>query len=172
MNKIQKLLLIILIAINTIPIEANAITIPGFSTNNYLQKNKFIGSWNMQTIVTKSKCPYVLVGSTTESKLEIKPNSELRGTKPIFKVFWKGGDWSSSTGTIKLLNEKEAITERITEYKTNDSENWKAVLIDHLKLDENDSIRSESIVIQYKNGISVGEYKTFSILVKSNNNIE
>lgn len=172
MDKIKKLAFIVLIAVTAIPIGANAITIPNSSINNYLQKNKFLGNWNMQTIVTKSKCPYVLVGSTTESKLEIKQNSELRGTKPTFKVLWKGGDWSASTGTIKLLNEKEAITERVTEFKTDKHEKWKAVLIDHLKLDENDSIHSESIVIQYKNGISVGEYKTFSILIKSNDNIE
>ena len=87
-----------------------------------------------------------------------------------FKALWKGGKWSTSSGTIKLLNEKEAITERVTEFKTNDKNNWKAILIDHLKLDENNTMHSESIVIQYKNGSSVGEYKTISILTKTDIN--
>ena len=80
---------------------------------------------------------------------------------------WRGGDWKKSIGVLKLLNEEEAITERITKIKTNRHEEWEAVLIDHLNLDENDIIHTESIVIQYKNGEIVGEYKTYSILTRA-----
>ena len=134
---------------------------------NFSYKYKsFLGKWKMQTIVTDSKCPYVFVGSTTKSKLEVKPIIRTSNHKFSLKAFWKGGKWSKSSGTIKLLNEKEAITERVTKFKTKDKNNWKAILIDHLKIDENNIMHSESIVIQYKNGLPVGEYKTFSILTK------
>lgn len=149
--------------------KASIITLPK-KKENFTQKNEFLGSWNMQTIVTNSNCPYIFVGSTTESNLEIKPALNTKNTNSkhqILKGLWKGGNWTQSSSTIKLLNEKEAITERITEFKTKDENYWKAVLIDHLQLDENNSMHSESIVIQYKNGLPVGEYKTYSILTKS-----
>lgn len=168
---IRKLVVLFLIVCSIIP-QANAITLPRANNNNHLQSNKFIGKWDIQTIVTKSECPFILVGSTTESNLEIEPVFDLRGTKPTFNALWKGGNWTNSTSTIKLLNEKEAITERVTELTTSSSEKWKAVLIDHLKIQDNNSIHSESIVIQYKNGTIVGKYKTYSILTKSTDNIE
>ena len=65
-----------------------------------------------------------------------------------------------------MLNEREAISERVTSFKTNDRNSWKSILIDHLKLTEENTIQSESIVLQYKNGKFIGEYKTFSILTK------
>lgn len=124
--------------------------------------SEFIGTWNMQTVVTSSNSPYILTGTTTESKLEIKAPIK---TNSILTGLWKGGNWTKSIGTIKLLNNKEAITERVTNIKTNGN-SWKSVLIDHLKLTEDNLIQSESIVIQYKNNEFVGEYKTFSILTK------
>lgn len=144
---------------------AHTLITPG--QKEYLTENKFLGKWNMQTIVTKSDCPYVLVGSTTESNLEIKPQIKSNFKKSFLKALWKGGMWSKSTSVLKLLSGKEAITERITEFKAKDNNKWKAVLIDHLKLDDEDTMHSESIVIQYKNGLAVGEYKTISILTKS-----
>lgn len=128
--------------------------------------NEFFGKWKMQTIVTESGCPYIIVGSTTESNLEIKPTVKTLVKKYLLKAFWKGGKWKDSKGFIKILNEKEAITERVTEMKTKDKNTWKAILIDHLHLKDNNQIHSESIVIQYKNNEMVGEYKTFSILTK------
>ena len=141
--------------------NSSAIILP-LKSEDISNKN-FVGKWNIQTIVTDSNCPFVLVGSTTESKLEIKPGLK---TKKSLKALWNGGDWSKSISTIKLLNEREAVTERTTEFETTDKNTWKAVLIDHLKLDEIDMIHSESIVIQYKNGLEVGQYKTYSILTK------
>lgn len=165
MNIIRKLIFLILIAI-TINITCSnisgAITIPK-ENEQHTGINKFLGKWTMQTIVIDSSCPFVLVGTTTESNLEIEPLDE----KKSLKAFWEGGNWTSSTGTIKLLNKKEAITERVTEFISNDSNNWKAILIDHLKLSDNDTMQSESIVIQYKNGLAVGEYRTISILTKA-----
>lgn len=140
-----------------------AIYIP--QSKEIINQNIFPGKWNMKTIVTDSKCPYVLIGSTTESHLEIK--SYNNATANMYSGLWKGGKWESSKSVIKLLNEKEAITERSTEMKTNDNTHWRAILIDHLYFDENDIIHSESIVTQYKNGIPVGKYKTFSILTKA-----
>ena len=128
-------------------------------------KEGFLGKWNMQTIVTSSNCPYILTGTTTESNLEIKP-IQREGVN-FLKALWKGGKWANSTGTIKLLNGREAISERVTSFKTNDRNKWKSILIDHLKLTEDNIIHSESIVLQYKNGKFIGEYKTFSILTKS-----
>lgn len=168
MNRTNQFIFFILISILinfSFTYIAQAIVIPQKVEINS-SKNKFLGEWNMQTIVTTSSCPYIFVGSTTESKLEIKPESDNTSGKYLLKALWKGGKWSKSTGTIKLLNDNEAITERITKFKTNDKNNWKAILIDHLKLDENNTMQSESIVIQYKNGLLVGEYKTFSILTK------
>lgn len=141
-----------------------AIFIP--KTNELIFKDKFSGKWLMQTIVTDSECPYIFTGSTTESKLEIKPLFINKTNNNLFKVRWQGGKWTSSNSVIKLLNEKEGITERVTKLETNDNNNWKAILIDHLYLDEENNMHSESIVTQYKNGIEVGEYKTFSILTK------
>ncbi|MBI2996646.1 MAG: hypothetical protein HYY52_08105 [Candidatus Melainabacteria bacterium] len=136
--------------------------------NNDLTKSGFIGKWNMQTVVTNSKCPYVIVGSTTESQLEIKDVINNSPQNISLRALWKGGKWTKSQSLIKLLNEKEAVTERVTKFKTNNNNKWKAILIDHLKLDENNIMHSESIVIQYKNDIFVGEYKTYSILTKAN----
>ncbi|MBI3589954.1 MAG: hypothetical protein HY094_01080 [Candidatus Melainabacteria bacterium] len=171
MNTIKKIITLLLIVnlLNftfTNSTKALSIVLPK-QNQTIFNKNKFSGKWNMQTIVTKSTCPYVFVGSTTKSDLEIKPLLNLNSKKITLKAFWKGGKWSKSRSTIKLLNEKEAITERVTEFITKDKNNWKAILIDHLKLDEDNIMRSESIVIQYKNGLAVGEYKTFSILTKS-----
>ena len=130
-------------------------------------KEGFLGKWNMQTIVTSSNCPYILTGTTTESNLEIRPTPIQKKGVNLLKALWKGGKWANSSGTIKLLNGKEAISERVTSFKTNDRNNWKSILIDHLKLTEDNTIQSESIVLQYKNGRFIGEYKTFSILTKS-----
>lgn len=160
-NKITWILLILLsLTINT---KTIAINIPKDKTINLNQA--FIGIWDMQTIVTKSNCPYIIVGSTTESKLEIKPTYNKSNSE--YQILWRGGTWTDSIGTIKLLNEKEAVTERETQLKTKDNNNWKAILIDHLKLDEESIMHSESIVIQYKNGIKIGEYRTYSLLTKS-----
>lgn len=144
---------------------ANAITIQREKEVNV--KEGFLGKWSMQTIVTSSNCPYILTGTTTESKLEIKPIPIKRKGVNFLKAFWKGGKWAKSSGTIKLLTKNEAISERVTSFKTNDKNNWKSILIDHLKLTEDNIIHSESIVLQYKNGKFIGEYKTFSILTKS-----
>ena len=143
----------------------NAITIP--KEKRFNTKEEFLGKWNMQTIVTSSNCPYILTGTTTESNLEIKPTPIQRKGVNLLKALWKGGKWANSNGTIKLLTESEAISERVTSFKTNDRNNWKSILIDHLKLTEDNTIHSESIVMQYKNGKFIGEYKTFSILTKS-----
>ncbi len=161
------IILVLLLSLNNLLTlnTAKAINIPKEKTN-YTTED-FLGKWNMQTVVTSSNCPYVLVGSTTESDLEIKSSPKNSSSTSILKALWKGGMWSQSIGEVKLLNKREAITERITEFKTNDNNNWKAILIDHLKLDENNIMHSESIVIQYKNGLSVGEYKTYSILTKA-----
>lgn len=162
---LKKIIFLILITnLLTTPINSAcyALNIPK-EKEKTIQKD-FFGKWNMQTIVIKSNCPYVIVGSTTESNLEIKP--PLTQKKDKLKVLWKGGKWTSSIGLIKLLSKKEAITERVTEMKTRDNNYWKAILIDHIYLDENGTMHSESIVSQYKNGDFVGEYKTFSILTK------
>ena len=129
-------------------------------------KDEFVGKWKMQTIVTDSKCPYILVGSTTESNLEIKLSLQKK-LNSFLKVLWRGGNWEESKGTIKFLSDKEAITERLTHMKTRDNNKWKAILIDHFYLKDKDVIHSESIVTQYKNNVPVGEYKTFSILTKA-----
>ena len=65
-----------------------------------------------------------------------------------------------------MLSKKEAVTKRITEINMKDMNNWETILIDHLSIEEQDTIHSESIARQFKNGEPVGEYKTFSILVK------
>ena len=143
----------------------NAINIP--VERKIEAKEGFLGKWNMQTIVTSSNCPYILTGTTTESNLEIKPTPIQREGVNFLKALWKGGKWANSSGTIKLLSKNEAISERVTSFKTNDRNNWKSILIDHLKLTEDNTIHSESIVLQYKNGKFIGEYKTFSILTKS-----
>lgn len=125
-----------------------------------------VGEWDIQTIVTKSSCPYIFVGTTTKSQLEIK-FAPLKTKKGILKAFWKGGKWKESKGVIELLNNSEAITHRVTELKTSDKNKWKAILIDHLHLDGNNTMYLDSIVIQYRNGTAVGEYKTHSILTKN-----
>lgn len=153
-------LVILISLIICLPNNTSALMAP--KTDKANVSENLVGSWKMQTIVTKSNCPYVIVGSTTESDLEIQI-----ALKNILKTLWKGGNWTNSIGTIKPLNEREAITERITEFKTNDNNTWKAILIDHLKLEEDNIMHLESIVIQYKNGIKVGEYETFSILTKN-----
>lgn len=143
----------------------SAITIPKEKKVDI--KEGFLGKWDMQTIVTSSNCPYILTGTTTESNLEIKIVPIKRKEMIFLKALWKGGKWADSSGTIKLLNEREGISERVTSFKTNDKNDWKSILIDHLKLTEDNTIHSESIVLQYKNGKFIGEYKTFSILTKS-----
>ena len=140
--------------------DAAAIIIP--KERIITSKNNFLGKWNMQSIVTKSSCPYVIVGTTTESELEIKGVIN----KISLKADWSGGNWEDSSSDVKLLNENEAIIHRITSMKSTDKNKWKAILIDHLQFDEQNTMHSESIVIQYKNGIPVGEYKTFSVLTK------
>ena len=146
------------------PTHALSINIPQNDRDNFSQE--FLGKWKMQSVVTSSRCPYVIVGSTTESELEITP--EINSNRNILlNAIWHGGNWTDCTGNIKFLNKKEAITERVTELKSDDENIWKAILIDHLKLDEDkNKMQSESIVIQYKNGQAVGEYKTYSILTK------
>ena len=169
MSNFKKIIFCLLISISYLMISnyylANAITIP--KEKQVDTKEGFLGKWTMQTIVTSSNCPYILTGTTTESNLEIKPTPIQREGLNILKAFWRGGKWANSSGTIKLLNKKEGISERVTSFKTNDRNNWKSILIDHLKLTEDNTIHSESIVLQYKNGRFIGEYKTFSILTKS-----
>ena len=169
MNKYKKNIFYILLSISCLItylfIPAHALSIP--EEKNLDVKNKFYGKWYMQTIVTSSNCPYILTGTTTESNLAIKPSFIKKHRRNFLKAFWKGGTWTNSSGTIKLLSENEAISERVTSFKTNDRNNWKSILIDHLKLTEDNTIHSESIVLQYKNGKFIGEYKTFSILTKS-----
>ena len=145
--------------------RANAIYLKKPIQNTY--KSEFVGKWKMQTIVTDSKCPYILIGSTTESDLEIKPSLKKKLNSFLYKAFWSGGNWKNSAGTIKFLSNKEAVTERLTQMKTRDNNTWKAILVDHLHLEDGGIIHSESIVTQYKNEIPVGEYKTFSILTKA-----
>ena len=169
MRKLKKTLLYIVILISYLLTYnctlSNAINIP--QEKKIDVKEGFLGKWNMQTIVTSSNCPYILTGTTTESNLEIKTMPIKKEGVNFLKALWKGGKWANSTGTIKLLSEKEAISERVTSFKTNDRNNWKSILIDHLKLTEDNTIHSESIVLQYKNGKFIGEYKTFSILTRS-----
>ena len=157
------LIVISLLFLNQVKNAAIGITIPKEEIK--LLKTGFEGSWLMQTIVTKSSCPYIPVGSTTKSKLEIRP---YINSNKFLKALWKGGEWKQSKGIVRLLNSHEAITERVTEIRLDDKNNWKAVLIDHLKLDEENKMYSESIVIQYKNDNIVGEYSTYSILKKQN----
>lgn len=164
MKKVNYCLLLLISLIYFELSTAHAITLP--KERNTRIESRFIGKWKMKTIVTYSSCPDVLVGSTTESKLEIKPQLNPNVEKSTIKAFWKGGKWKKSIGTVKLLNEKEAITERITKIKTSNNESWEAVLIDHLNMEEKDLIHTESIVIQYRNGNIVGEYKTYSILTR------
>ena len=160
-----KFLILVLVLLNTTLISnARIINLPHEGSLSYT--NSFVGNWDMKTIVVDSNCPYVFVGTTTKSKLKIKLTFVPQIKNFILKGLWFGGNWEKSKSFIKILNKKEAITERVTEYKSKDENNWKAILIDHLKLDEDNVIHSESIVIQYKNGIPVGEYKTFSILTK------
>ena len=170
MDKQKKYILYTVILISYLAIYSfepiSAISIPKEKEINV--KSEFYGKWNMQTIVTSSNCPYILTGTTTESNVEIKPAliKKKKGVN-LLRVLWKGGKWTDSSGTIKLLSKNEAISERVTNFKTNDNNNWSSILIDHLKLTEENTIHSESIVLQYKNGEFIGEYKTFSILTKS-----
>jgi hypothetical protein len=165
MGYLKKVIFCLVILLTSNCPITNAITIPREKAVD--TKEGFLGKWNMQTIVTSSNCPYILTGTTTESNLEIKTLPSKRESVNFLKALWKGGKWANSSGTIKLLNDREAITERVTNFKTTDRNNWKSILIDHLKLTEENTIHSESIVIQYKNGQFIGEYKTFSILTKS-----
>ena len=129
-------------------------------TNKTHELNSYFeGNWNVKTIVTHSSCPYIIVGSTTISKIEIKKDLNR------YKGYWSGGNWSKSEFRIDQLSETEAISERVTK---NSVENtvWEAVLTDHLSLGDDNKIRSESIANQFKNGKYVGEYKTYSVLSK------
>ena len=123
--------------------------------------NDFVGKWKMQSIVTSSNCPYIIVGSTTESNLEIR-----KSPQNILNAIWRGGNWKDSITTLQVLSNKEAVTKRVTEINIEDMNIWKTILIDHLWVEEEDTIHSESIARQFKNDKLVGEYKTFSILVK------
>ncbi len=161
----MKSLIYILIALffgfSTLPSNAFLLTVPSGKTIS--TKHGFLGKWKMKTIVVSSSCPDILVGSTTESKLELKSTTQSTNLKAL----WKGGSWKKSIGVLKLLNDNEAVTERITKIKTKRNEEWEAVLIDHLNLGDDDKIHTETIVIQYKNGQVVGEYITYSILTRS-----
>ena len=169
MNNSKKIVFCMIVLISSLLSHncqfTSAITIPKEKRADI--KEGFLGKWNMQTIVTSSNCPYILTGTTTESNLEIKPTAIKRERVNFLRALWKGGKWANSSGTIKLLTNNEAISERTTSFKTNDKNKWKSILIDHLKLTEDNTIYSESIVLQYKNGKFIGEYKTFSILTKS-----
>ncbi len=169
MNSLKRIISLILLLILTVSFcelkPVFALNVPRTTTTNI--EPEFYGKWNMQTIVTSSNCPYILTGTTTESNLEIKPAIIKKKGIRLLKAFWKGGKWTDSTGTIKFLSKNEAISERITRFKTSDRNSWKSILIDHLKLTEDNTIHSESIVLQYKNGKFIGEYKTFSILTKT-----
>lgn len=120
----------------------------------------FVGKWNIKTIVTESTCPYVIVGTTTSSKLEI-----IKETTALTSI-WNGGNWSPSVSEIQALSNKELLINRKTKITTN-NERWEAVLVDHIFPSGDDYLKSESIVKQYKNGSFVGEYKTFSILTRN-----
>lgn len=138
--------------------SAKALYVPTIKDLNITED--FIGKWEMKTIVTESNCPYVIVGSTTESNLIIKKGFEN------ITALWSGGNWSNSEVEVKALTEKEAIAQRETILKGNDNNNWKAFLLDHLFIEDDQNMHSESIVKQYKNGKFVGEYKTYSVLSK------
>lgn len=144
-----------------LPSGASLLNLP--TNRRVVTTGGFLGKWKMRTIVVSSSCPDILVGSTTESRLEFKPTTQPNNIKAL----WKGGDWKRSIGMLKLLNSSEAITERITKIKTKRNEEWQAVLIDHLNLEDDDKIHTESIVIQYKNGQVVGEYTTVSVLTRT-----
>lgn len=153
---------IILIAINSFfTVTAKAIYIP--RQNNNIEQNEFIGTWKIKSIVTESSCPYVIVGSTTQSKLKI----ELDENKNL-KALWEGGNWTNSDGQIKILSINEILSERITFLNSNNN-SWKAILTDHLYLNDNENhiMHSETHVKQYKNGEFVGNYKTHSTLTKA-----
>lgn len=157
-KKIYLSILIVLIAMFLLNINANAIIVP--KINDLKTTDSFIGKWKMRTIVTNSTCPEIIIGSTTESELAIE---KLPNTNKLIAI-WDGGIWSSSAGVIKPLSSSEALTERNTELNLDQSNNWKAILIDHMTLKEQNKIHTESLVKQYKNDIQIGEYKTFSIL--------
>lgn len=160
--KFKKVILISLLILYSLPvcINANAIVIPKISKISNMEN--FIGNWEMKTIVTESSCPEIIIGSTTESELTIIKNSK----KDLLFAHWDGGVWTSSNSILKPLSQMEALTERATELRFDDNNSWKAVLVDHLTLEEDNKMHSESLVKQYKNGILIGEYKTFSILTK------
>lgn len=141
--------------------KAGAITIP--QEKEFKNIEAFVGQWDMKTVVTRSNCSEIIVGSTTESKLIIKKKSRNNA----FEAIWQGGIWSNSSSTLKPLTNKEALTQRVTNLKLNDDDEWKAELIDHLFQEDKSTIYSESLVKQYKNDILIGEYKTFSILKKA-----
>ena len=141
--------------------KVEAITIP--QDKGFKNIEAFIGQWEMKTIVTSSNCSEVIIGSTTESKLIIKKKNHNN----ILEAIWQGGIWSSSSSTLKPLTNKEALTQRVTNLKLNDDNEWKAELIDHLFQEDESTIYSESLVKQYKNDILIGEYKTFSVLKKA-----
>ena len=129
-----------------------------------VDSNKFLGNWYMQTVVVSSSCPFIIPGTTTESTLQIK---SLKSINKTIKTIWSGGKWTKTNGKLKLLNDKEAVTERVTNIKTKDKNLWKSILIDHLKYVDKDKIELDSIVLQYKNYKFIGEYRTHSILTKN-----
>lgn len=169
--KIKQIILLLIFSLFSLNLiiqsfsPTKAISLPTSSeTSNY---KRFIGHWSMQTIVVSSNCPFIIPGTTTESTLEIKSQESTNSTRKIIRTIWEGGKWSATNGELKLLNNKEAITERVTNIKTKDKNLWKSILIDHLKYIDKDEIELESIVLQYKNRKFIGEYRTHSILTKN-----
>ena len=158
----SKLLVVLISMLSALLLSrVEAITLP--KEKGLKNIEAFIGQWEMKTVVTSSNCSEIIIGSTTESKLTIKKKNRNNALEAI----WQGGIWTNSSGTLKPLTEKEALTQRITELKLNDDNEWKAELIDHLFQEDESTIYSESLVKQYKNDILIGEYKTFSILKKA-----
>ena len=145
--------------------QTKAIHIP--DENEISNYGNFLGDWYMQTIVVSSSCPFIIPGTTTESTLEIRSAQSAAPQKKALKTIWAGGKWATTNGELKLLNNKEAITERVTNIRTKDKNLWKSILIDHLKYIDKDEIELDSIVLQYKNSKFIGEYRTHSILTKN-----
>lgn len=162
-KRFQIISLAIIVLINIA--SAKATTLPKAFTEINTNKNtkNLIGKWEMQSVVTDSNCPNIPIGSTTESTLEIISNTN---NNSIFKTLWTGGKWKRSIGRIKLLTNKEGVLERFTKTKEDKNTYWSAILIDHIYIDDENVMHSESIIKQYKNNEYIGEYKTLSVLVK------
>lgn len=159
MSKLLKSLIIAVLVFNTLP--GKAIHLPEF--NEYKGSNEFIGNWKIKSVVTESNCPYVIVGSTTKSEIKIRKDLEK------MTATWEGGNWTNSRTYLKALSQNEIITERVTEMKGKGNTKWAAILVEHIYIDGNGEVHSESYVKQYKNDKFVGDYKTYSILLKASN---